>query len=72
MVTSMTATRQKAIDIISVMPEVEVEKFVNLNIKYEKTKKSRKELNFDSFCVPTKRGENVEEYMEEMRNNDRL
>ena len=68
----MTATRQKAIDIISVMPEVEVEKFVNLNIKYEKTKKSRKELNFDSFCVPTKRGENVEEYMREMRNNDRL
>ena len=62
----MTATRQKAIDIISVMPEVEVEKFVNLNIKYEKT------LNFDSFCVPTKRGKNVEEYMEEMRNNDRL
>ncbi len=68
----MTATRKKAMEILSVMPEVEVEKFVNLNIKFEKAKKIREELNFDSFCVPTNRGENVEEYMKEMRENDRL
>ena len=32
----------------------------------------RKTLDLDAFCVPTERGKHVDEYMEEMRANDRL
>ena len=32
----MTAVRQRAMNIINVMPEAEVEKFVTMNIRFEK------------------------------------
>ena len=32
----MTAVRQRAINIINVMPEAEVEKFVTMNVRFEK------------------------------------
>lgn len=36
-------------------------------------KKSRKEpVDWDSFAMPSERGRNVDEYMKEMRENDRL
>lgn len=33
----MTAVKQRAINIINMMPETEVEKFVTMNIRYEKS-----------------------------------
>ncbi len=38
----------------------------------EETIPPRKTLDLDAFCVPTERGKHVDEYMEEMRANDRL
>lgn len=39
----------------------------------EYPKKKRKEsIDWDSFVEPSERGKNVEEYMREMRDNDRL
>ena len=35
-------------------------------------KKERKRIDWDSYCTETERGKHVEEYMEEMRGNDRL
>ena len=34
----MTALRQRAINIINLMPEPEVERFVTMNIRYEQSK----------------------------------
>ena len=35
-------------------------------------KKARKEIDWDSFVIPSERGKDVDEYMKEMRENDRL
>ncbi len=35
-------------------------------------KKQKKTVDWDSFAIPSERGKNVEEYMREMRDNDRL
>ena len=32
----------------------------------------RKKINLDKYVTPTERGKHVEEYMEEMRGNDRI
>ena len=32
----------------------------------------RKKIDLDKYVTPTERGEHVEEYMEEMRGNDRI
>ena len=34
--------------------------------------KQKKAVDWDSFVIPSERGKNVEEYMREMRDNDRL
>ena len=71
----MTETRQRAIDIINVLPEQEVERFVNLYVQFEQSDSESVpsgEIDFSSYRVPTSRGERVEEYMKEMRDNDRL
>ncbi len=39
---------------------------------YDGTKVTKTPINWDSFIIPSERGENVEEYMKEMRENDRL
>lgn len=35
-------------------------------------KKARKGIDWDSFIIPSERGQNVDGYMEEMRENDRF
>lgn len=35
-------------------------------------KKQKKVVDWDSFAIPSERGKNVNEYMREMRDNDRL
>ena len=35
-------------------------------------KKARKEIDWDSFVIPSERGQDVDGYMKEMRENDRL
>ena len=32
----------------------------------------REKIDFDKYVTPTERGKNVEEYMKEMRENDRV
>ncbi|RKI36021.1 hypothetical protein D7V86_25740 [bacterium D16-51] len=32
----------------------------------------KKEIDWDSFGIPSERGQNVDEYMKEMRENDRI
>ena len=34
--------------------------------------KKRKEIDWDSFVIPSERGQDVDGYMKEMRENDRL
>lgn len=34
--------------------------------------KQKKAVDWDSFVIPSERGKNVEEYMREIRDNDRL
>lgn len=41
-----------------------------LNSPQKKTKKAP--IDWDSFVIPSERGKNVDEYMKEMRENDRL
>ena len=41
-------------------------------LDYPKTKKKRVQIDWDSYVKPSERGKNVEEYMKEMRENDRL
>ena len=36
------------------------------------SKKKKKEIDWDSFVIPSKRGQDVDGYMKEMRENDRL
>lgn len=35
-------------------------------------KKTKMHINWDNFIMPSERGKNVDAYMEEMRNNDRI
>lgn len=35
-------------------------------------KRTKMPIDWDSFVMPSDRGKNVDEYMEEMRNNDRI
>jgi len=41
-------------------------------LNYPKTKAKKKPIDWDSFVIPSERGKNVDEYMREMRENDRL
>ena len=41
-----------------------------LNYPQKQIKKTP--IDWDSFVIPSERGQNVEEYMKEMRENDRL
>ncbi len=38
----------------------------------KKRQKQKPPIDWESFRMPSKRGENVEEYMREMRENDRM
>ena len=41
-------------------------------LDYPNKKKRKVPVDWDSFVLPSERGKNVEEYMREMRDNDRL
>lgn len=41
-------------------------------LDYPTAKKKKKQIDWDSFVIPSERGKNVDEYMREMRDNDRL
>ena len=45
----------------------------NINIQKTDTRAvQRKKIDWDSFVIPSERGKNVDEYMKEMREDDRL
>ncbi|MBQ4058363.1 MAG: hypothetical protein IJD40_05470 [Lachnospiraceae bacterium] len=41
-------------------------------LNYPQKKINKAPIDWDSFVIPSERGKNVEEYMKEMRENDRL
>ncbi len=41
-------------------------------LNYPKKKEKKVPVDWDSFIIPSERGKNVDEYMKEMRENDRL
>ncbi len=41
-------------------------------LNYPQKKINKAPIDWDSFVIPSERGENVDEYMKEMRENDRL
>jgi len=41
-------------------------------LHYPKKKTNKEPVDWDSFTIPSERGKNVDEYMKEMRENDRL
>ena len=41
-------------------------------LNYPQTKTSKAPIDWDSFIISSERGQNVDEYMREMRENDRL
>lgn len=41
-------------------------------LDYPNRKKQKAPIDWDSFVIPSERGNNVDEYMREMRENDRI
>ena len=41
-------------------------------LEYPSRKKGKEAIDWDSFVIPSERGKNVDEYMREMRENDRV
>lgn len=41
-------------------------------LNHPTVKKKKKSVDWDSFVIPSERGKNVDGYMKEMRDNDRL
>ena len=41
-------------------------------LNYPQKKATKAFVDWDSFAIPSERGKNVDEYMKEMRENDRL
>lgn len=41
-------------------------------LNYPQKKTTKAPVDWDSFAIPSERGRNVDEYMKEMRENDRL
>ncbi len=41
-------------------------------LNYPQKKTSKAPVDWDSFAIPSERGKNVDEYMKEMREDDRL
>lgn len=41
-------------------------------LDYPKKRAEKAPVDWDSFAIPSERGKNVDEYMKEMRENDRL
>ncbi len=41
-------------------------------LNYPQKKEKKEAVDWDSFVIPSERGQHVDEYMKEMRDNDRL
>lgn len=41
-------------------------------LNYPQRREKKASVDWDSFVIPSERGKNVDEYMREMRENDRL
>lgn len=41
-------------------------------LEYPSKQKRKEEIDWDSFVIPSERGQDVDGYMKEMRENDRL
>jgi hypothetical protein len=41
-------------------------------LDYPAKKQNKKAVDWDSFIIPSERGNNVDEYMRDMRENDRI
>ncbi len=41
-------------------------------LDYPRIRRKKSPVDWDSFVIPSERGKNVDEYMKEMRDNDRL
>jgi len=52
--------------------EYEGEEVVVTLLNYPKSKANKEPVDWDSFVVSSERGKNVDGYMREMRENDRL
>ena len=65
----MTATRREAIELLERVPEDKLTYDGLISISDRRTKK----IDLDQFVMPTtERGKNADEYIREMRDNDRL
>lgn len=74
----MTALRREAIELLEQVPEeklvyvIQILRAINGLIGVPE-KQCTKKVDLDQFVMPTtERGKNVDEYMREMRKNDRL
>ena len=74
----MTAIRQEAIKILEEMPEdkltyvIQIIRSVDELISASEKKETEK-IDLDQFVMPTtERGRNADEYIREMRDNDRI
>ena len=65
--------RQEAYKLIDALPEDSIRIIVQLMYKMEPEKKMKKEsFDFSRFVTPTERGEYADEYVKELRANDRI
>lgn len=74
----MTAIRKEAIELLERIPDdklsfvIQIMRGVDGLLGNNSTTAEKAPVDWDSFVVSSERGENVEEYMREMRDNDRL
>jgi len=52
--------------------EYDGEEVIVTLLNYPRKKVQKEPVDWDSFSIPSERGKHVEEYMKEMRENDRL
>ena len=74
----MTAVRQEAMQMLEKVPEdklsyvIQIMQGVNGLIGISETK-TRGDINLEQFIMPTtERGQNADDYIRELRNNDRI
>lgn len=74
----MTEIRKEAMEMLERVPEdklcfvIRILQGVNGLLEISESRTEKEPVDWDGFVVPSERGQNVEEYMKEMRANDRL
>jgi hypothetical protein len=65
--------QQEAYMLIDTLPEDSVEIIIQLMHRLGAVqKKERKEFSFSDYVTPTERADNAQEYVRELRDNDRV